>query len=135
MASGNLQQYLQVRLVIRECYKPDTTFRVASETKRTANLAFSQMPLECILMEVRSCLWETEYIVELQWFKMRYIDNVPWCQLALKAGMKYGSGNYIKERCDTMLDDAISKMPTWLFNRCLDIYDDHLKGGVNDKDW
>lgn len=130
MAQGNSQQYSQVRQVIREAYKPDTTFRIVSETKRTANLAFSQMPVECIIMEVRSTLWETEYIVELQWFKTHYMIGTPWCQLALMAGMQYGSGNHIKERCNLMLDDAISHMAQWLFNRCLDIYEVHLKGGI-----
>ncbi len=46
MASGNIQQYDQVRIVLREAHKPDTTFRVTGEAKMRVNLAFSQMPVE-----------------------------------------------------------------------------------------
>jgi hypothetical protein len=81
VARGHLQQREQVKAVIIEVHKPDTTFRVTGETKMRVNLAFSQMPIECILMELRSILWYTSYIVEYQWLKA-HCNGVSYLELA-----------------------------------------------------
>lgn len=124
MARVILQQSSQIKEVIRESYKPDTTFRVEGEAKTRVNLAFSQMPVECFLMEIHFIVESTEHLAALQWFRMRYIDGLDYALIAeIWGGRTKGQ---IENAVDVMLDDAVYRMPQWLANKCQDIYDTFL---------
>ena len=117
-------QLTQIKEVIKESYRPDASFKGQGVKTMKVNPSFSQMPIECIVMEVRSCLWDTPFIIEYQWFKAHMIGDVPYLTIAELIGMTEGQ---VVNRVDAMLDDAVYRMPRWLANRCLDIYDAFLK--------
>jgi hypothetical protein len=126
MAEATGGQRSKIKRIIEECFKPDTTFR--DNEGGGSNPAFSQMPVECILAEIRCLLWDVgrknnyQYIKEYFWFKTHYEIGTPWRTIAEWFGNI--SGQPIDVRVDDMLDAAIDWMPQWLANRCLDIYDD-----------
>ncbi len=124
MARVILQQNSNIKAVICESYKPDTTFRLNEGAKGKVALSFSQMPVECILMEIHYCLYYTTYIVEYQWFLTHFIADIPYLTIAELNGQV--SKEYIENHVDAMLDDAVYRMPQWLANKCLDIYDTFL---------
>ena len=124
MARVILQQSSQIKEVFCESYKPDTTFRVAGEAKIRVDMAVSQMPVECILMEIHFIVEATLHIAALQWFRMHFIDGVSYVEIAEIWGGR--SAGRIENAVDDMLDDAVYRMPQWLANKCLDIYDTFL---------
>ena len=124
MANVILQQASQIKAVIKESYKPDITFRVAGEAKVRVNLAFSQMPVECVLMDIHSVVSETTHIAAFWWMKTHYLGDVSYSTIAEWVGGK--TGGQIEGAVEDMLDDAVMRMPQWLANKCLDIYDTFL---------
>ena len=124
----NLHQLTQIKRVIEESYKEDTTFRTADHSG-THSMVVPAMPVECILMEIRSTLWDTPYIAEFSWFKSHYIGGESWRDIVKHIGWREGAHTYFHQRVDIMLDHAVYRMPNWLGNRCLDIYNSHIKVG------
>jgi hypothetical protein len=117
MASTTAGQRSSIKIVICESYKPDTTFK--DNEGFGGNPAFSQMPVECTLMEIRQTLWDTSYIVEYQWFKMMQIAGVPVITISELVDLPKEK---IANQIDDMLDDAVYRMPEWLATKCLGIY-------------
>ena len=124
MARVIIQQSSQIKAVIKESYKPDITFRVAGEAKIRVNFAFSQMPVECILMELHLLVNSTTHIVPLLWLGMHYMGDMEYAEIAEVMGGR--TAGQIEGAVEDMLDDAVYRMPQYLANKCLNIYDTFL---------
>ena len=130
MARVTEGQRSNIKRIIEECFKLDTTFRDNEGSQ--SNPAFSQMPVECILAEIRCLIWDLSrannyrYIKEFFWFKTHYEIGTPWVTIAEWFG--HTTGQPIDVQVDEMLDEAVYIMPEWLANRCLNIYDDFFTG-------
>ena len=117
MAKVTSGQRSNIKVVICESYKPDTTFK--DNEGYGSNPAFSSMPVECTLMEIRRTLWETTFITEYQWFRSHFMGGVEYRTIAELTGTSKGK---VENRVDDMLDDAVYRMPEWLATKCLGIY-------------
>jgi hypothetical protein len=130
MARVTSLQRSNIKRIIEECFKPDTTFR--DNEGGQSNPAFSQMPVESFIADIHNYMKELgkrnnyQYVKELYWLKTHYEIGTPFVTIAEWFG--YTTGEPIERRVDDFEDEAVYSMDEWLADKCLAIYEEFFTG-------
>jgi len=132
MANVGYQRRGEIKLVLIYAHMPDVTFRSRNCEGGSHTMPMSPMPCDADILEMRFLVWQTTYEDEL----FNFLKLTPHWTESLRQQAKvlgYSPESHavvhrIRGRIDTMLDDAVSRMPGWLAGRCETIYDINLRG-------
>jgi hypothetical protein len=125
MARYDTQQLSQVKLVLIAAHLPDCVFEGGFISG-----SIDSMPVSGVILELKRCLWDTKYVEEYNQF-ITLMKYPQWEERQAKAlGIESVEKvpNVKRHIDETLIEDAAYRMPQWLANKSLDIYDLNLKG-------
>jgi len=131
MAQVNLDQSKEIKAVFVEAHRPDCTFK-APDNSTIASSVISP-PVELLVIEIHLCFWDTTYQSEYkQFLKLIPHWDKSFRQQAIVLGFDVESHDKVprvRAQIDRMFDEVIFNMPQWLADKCITLWEVHLKGG------
>jgi len=127
MARTDLQQRAQVKLVIIAAHLPDCKFEGGFISG-----SIDSMPVSGLVLELHRTLWGTTYTQEYRDFLKLMENPQKLRRQAISLGLSPESHNKVKNIKrhidETLIEDAVYRMPQWLSDKAIEVYELNLKG-------
>jgi hypothetical protein len=103
--------------------------------------SIDSMPVSGLILELKRCLWPPEHGGTRKRFDVEYgqfLKMIEFPNQERQQAKALGIPGYNHKKVksvkrhieDTLIEDGVDRMPAWLWEKCEEIWDMNLKGGV-----